>query len=273
MRTEGELRALVSLLADEQEGVARVAWDALLQSGPAAVPYLEEAFDAAGALQRGRARLLLDEVLAAEAEEPWRRFATADGVLDLERGCLLLARVTGAKVQERVVTGVLDAMAGTVQANLAAGGLEALELVLFDNMGFRGGEPSNPDHHLLPSVLKGRRGLPITLAAVYIIVGQRVGLPVYGVAMPDHFLALYEQADQRIYIDCFNRGHRYRQPDLLHLLRRRGIAAPDQVLAPCSNRFMLFRMLNNLERLYAEQSNHRMAQRVQRWRDHLGIRR
>ncbi|MFZ5815891.1 MAG: transglutaminase family protein [Bacillota bacterium] len=273
MRTEGEFRALLSLLSDEQEPVAKAAWDALLQAGDDAVPYLQEAFNAPDVTLRGRARALLEELRISGLESRWREFLRApDERLDLERGCLLLAGITGAEVNERAVQSFLDVVAGTVRAHMvASGGLHALGEVLFDNLGFRGGDFDNPDHHYLPAVLDRRRGVPIALAAVYIIVGRRAGLPVYGVAMPDHFLALYERADQPAYVDCFNRGQIYRYETLHNLLARRGMAYPDQILAPCSHRFTLYRMLNNLDRVYTESGNDRLAARVRRWRSHIQV--
>lgn len=275
MRTDGELRALISLLADEQERVAKAAWDALLEAGEAAVPYLEEAFNAPDVTLRARARSLLEERRLSVLEQRWRQYLMApDELLDLEKGCLLLAAMSGAEVNEKQVRSFLDVIAGTVRAHMVgSGGLQALGEVLFDNMGFRGGDFDNPDHHYLPAVLERRRGLPIALAAVYIIVGRRANLPVYGVAMPDHFLALYEHPDQPAYVDCYNGGQIYRHETLHNLLTRRGLAYPDQILAPCGNRFMLFRMLNNLERVYAEAENHRMAERVRRWRSHIQVER
>jgi len=273
MRSEGELRALVSLLGDEHEGVARAAWDALLTAGSAAVPFLEAAFDAPEHRLRGRVRSLLEELRIAAVEERWMRFVSqGDESLDLEQGCLLLAALGGSEGHDRKVASFLDAVAGSVRAQLSAiGGLQAMGDVLFENLRFRGGDPWNLEHHLLPSVLERRRGVPIALAAVYILVGRRVGLPVYGVAMPDHFLVLYEQADQPAYVDCYNRGRVYRHDTLRNLLHRRGMFTVNRTLAPCSTRLMFYRMLSNLERVYTKVGQARLADRVRRWRELLVV--
>jgi len=273
MRTEGEFRALLSLLTDEQEPVARAAWNALLESGEEAVPHLTQAFNAPDITLRSRVRALLEEIRMARLEERWAEYLSApDERLDLAKGCLLLAGITGTEVNERQINSFIDVIAGTVRAQAAAvGGLQALGEVLFDNLGFRGGDAENPDYHFLPTVLERRRGLPIALAAVYMIVGQRAGLPVYGVAMPDHFLALYERVDDPAYVDCFNRGQIFRYEMLHNLLSRRGVSYPEQVLSPCSHRFMLYRMLNNLEGVYTSTENRRMTDRVRRWRAHIRV--
>lgn len=273
MRTEGELRALVSLLGDEQEAVFRAAWDELLGAGEAAVPFLQAVFDHPEPRLRGRARALLEELRVAAVEERWRRFSQQDDeALSLEEGCMLLAALGGAEERERSVASFLDAVAGTVRAHMpAVGGLRAMGEVLFENLRFRAGDLTNPEHHYLPSVLERRRGVPIALAAVYILVGQRVGLPVFGVAMPDHFLALYAEADQPAYVDCFNQGQIYRYETLTRILARRGVTAPERVLAPCSTRVILYRMLSNLERLYTGVGQERLIGRVQRWRELLVV--
>ncbi|MEW8978252.1 MAG: transglutaminase-like domain-containing protein [Symbiobacterium sp.] len=273
MRSEGELRALVSLLADEHEGIARTAWDALLRAGAAAVPFLEAAFDHPDPRLRGRARALLEELRLAALEERWVRYVQQEEeAMDLEHGCMLLAALGGSEGQEGKVASFLDAVAGSVRAQVPViGGLRAMSEVLFDNLRFRGGEFGNPDHHFLPTVLEQRRGVPIALAAVYILVGRRAGLPVYGVAMPDHFLALYEQPDQPAYIDCYNNGYIYRHEALSNLLRRRGVITTGRVLAPCSIRVMLHRMLGDLERVYTRRKHERQAERVRRWRDLLVV--
>jgi len=274
MRTEGELRALVSLLADEHEGVARTAWDALLEAGPAGVPFLEAAFDAPEPRLRGRARSLLEELRFQEVEARWVGLCgRQDGEVDLEEGCLLLAAISGTEVRKRTVSSFLDAVSGTVRAQMpVVGGLQAMCDILFENLRFRGGDFDNPEHHYLPSVVERRRGLPIALAAVFILVGRRAGLPVHGVAVPDHFLALYEQADQPAYIDCYNRGQIYRHDALRRLLGRRGVAGPDRLLAPCTTRLILYRMLNNLDRLYTGLQQERLAERARRWRELLVVR-
>ena len=185
---------------------------------------------------------------------------------------MLLAALGGTEGRERSVASFLDAVAGSVRAHMpAVGGLRAMGEVLFDNLRFRAGDLHNPEHHFLPGVLERRRGIPIALAAVYILVGRRVGLPVYGVAMPDHFLALYAEADQPAYVDCFNQGQVYRYETLSRILTRRGVTVPDRVLAPCTTRVILFRMLNNLERLYTAAGQERMVGRVQRWRELLVV--
>lgn len=272
MRNEREFRALLVLLSDEEERVAAAAWQALLDSRTASLPYLEEASRVADARLRGRARLLLEELRQSSAEERWAKLATApDSDVDLQQGWLLLSHL-GGQVNEQAAGSFLDAIAGMVRAQMASvGGLKAMGEVLFDNLGFRGGQYENPQSHYLTDVLEKRTGVPIALASVYLLIGRRVGLPVSGVSMPGHYLARYERAEGPIFIDCHNRGHLYQYETLADLLNTRGPGFSQRYLAPCTDRFTLFRMLNNLERVYTELDDSRMVERVRRWREYLGL--
>jgi regulator of sirC expression with transglutaminase-like and TPR domain len=264
---------LLVLLGDEEDRVASVAWEALLGEGERAVPFLEEGARGADARLRGRTRLLLAEMELIRLEDEWRRYANLpDDDMDLERGCLLLSHLTPQGVNEQAVRSFLDATAGMVRAHLVnASGLQALGEVLFDNLGFRGGEFSNPEHHCLQSVLVRRTGVPIALAAVYVLVGTRAGLPVSGVAMPGHFLARYDGPGEPVFIDCFHRGRLYQRETLINLLTGRGLQQAVTYLAPCSHRFTLFRMMNDLEQVYEQAGDGRMAGRVRRFRAHLRL--
>ena len=61
---------------------------------------------------------------------------------------------------------------------------------------FRGNtdEYLNPNNNFINKVLETRRGNPLLVGLVYMLVAQMLGMPVYGVNLPQHFvLAFLEQ--------------------------------------------------------------------------------
>lgn len=270
MRTDGEFRALLVLLADEEERVANVAWETLFDEGAASVPYLQEAVKRQDPRLRDRARLLLEELRLSTLEEQWRLFsARPDDDLDLETGCLLLSRLVG-DVDEASVKSFLDAMADMVKTHGENMDLmAAMGEVLFDNLCFRGGEYTNPENHYLTTVLGRRTGVPIALCAVYQLVGRRVGLRISGVAMPGRYLARFDRPDGPCFIDCYTRGRTYSYDALASLLEGRGVEHVHRYLAPSTDRFTLYRMLNNLVRVYTEADDSHMVEIVERLRSVL----
>src|SRR5207302_9767330 len=77
----------------------------------------------------------------------------------------------------------------------------------FEELHFKGNrdEYYDPRNSFLNEVIDRRVGIPITLAVLYVAVGERAGLPVRGVGMPGHFLVKYAPASTgEVFIDAFN---------------------------------------------------------------------
>jgi regulator of sirC expression with transglutaminase-like and TPR domain len=130
--------------------------------------------------------------------------------------------------------------------------LAHMHAYLFDELGFAGNTENyyNASNSYLPSVLKSKRGLPITLSLLYKIIGERLGLRVYGVGLPGHFMCAVEtEPGQPMLVDPFS-GGRVLTPDEAQVVvqERFGpeIEWSEELLQPVSNLHWLTRMLQNL---------------------------
>ena len=81
------------------------------------------------------------------------------------------------------------------------------------------GVPVNPEELFLHGLLKTHKGYCMNLSLLYLILGQKLELPLYGVALPNHFFVRYEQEDVRINIETTERGVSY--PDSFYEQRFR----------------------------------------------------
>lgn len=108
--------------------------------------------------------------------------------------------------------------------------------VLGGRHGFAGdrNEYDHPDNSMLDLVLARRRGLPILLSVVYVEVGRRAGIPLFGVGLPGHFVVGHFDADPPLLLDPFGGGGELRA------------SFPPQQLRPWSAHDIAMRMLNNL---------------------------
>src|SRR6516162_4649242 len=61
---------------------------------------------------------------------------------------------------------------------------------LFHDMGFRGNAQDyyDPGNSYLNQVLDRRTGIPITLSALAMAIGGRVGIDIQGIGLPGHFV-------------------------------------------------------------------------------------
>ena len=130
-----------------------------------------------------------------------------------------------------------------------AAGFDALERLLVGELDLRGDEDEydDPRNSFLPDVLARRRGLPILLSLVYLEVARRAALPLFGLALPGHFVVGYRVGGGGLVVmDPFRRAHILDRAELEALVARAGAALTPAMLEPASARTIAVRMLRNL---------------------------
>ena len=104
------------------------------------------------------------------------------------------------------------------------------------------------ENSYLNRVLAVRRGIPISLALVYLSVAERVGIPATGINFPGHFLIRFPEQDN-ILIDPFA-GRALSHSDCQTLLRQNlgpGATLQTAHLEPANRRDLLMRLIENLK--------------------------
>jgi len=108
----------------------------------------------------------------------------------------------------------------------------------------------DPMNNNLIHVMETGLGLPITLAAIFILIGRRSGLNITGCNVPGHFLARAHVAGRDVLFDCFNGGRILSSREMAQL---RATLAPNHLhlLAEPANAVMIVsRVLQNLIHAY-----------------------
>ena len=135
----------------------------------------------------------------------------------------------------------------------------ALNRFLFDEHGFSGNAADyyDPRHSFLNEVLDRKRGIPLTLALVYMEIGRRVGLPVQGISFPAHFLVKCQLREGMVVLDPYAKGISLSFDEIRRRIKSlRNDAEPPRsviagMLATASNKDVLVRMLRNLKGIYS----------------------
>ena len=92
LTNESQIRALIRLLADEDERIVRTISGKLIDIGPTAVPLLQEA-EIEQPEMSDRLVSVLEEIRGGHLEDELTQLvAQPDGQMDLERGAFLVAR-------------------------------------------------------------------------------------------------------------------------------------------------------------------------------------
>ncbi len=163
----------------------------------------------------------------------------------------------------------VDQMAHELKRRLAADApalqrLRTLNQYFYGQLGFGGNlnHYYDPDNSFLPAVISRRRGIPVSLAVLWMDLAESMGLKVSGVSFPGHFLVKIVLPNGQAVLDPVN-GMSLSRDDLLErlapLVRQSAggdtVAAQDALLAlslkGATPREILARMLRNLKDIYS----------------------
>ncbi|MFT5533261.1 MAG: regulator of sirC expression with transglutaminase-like and TPR domain [Burkholderiaceae bacterium] len=137
--------------------------------------------------------------------------------------------------------------------------LRLLNHYFYAELGF-GGNINNyydPNNSYLHRVTRTRRGIPISLAMIYMEIAQQIGLNVRGISFPGHFLMKLSTQAGEIILDPVN-GSSLSREELEERLEpfvdqiRQAGRPLSTYLEPASAREILTRMLRNLKSLFFE---------------------
>jgi regulator of sirC expression with transglutaminase-like and TPR domain len=249
---ETALRSLVALLDDEDPRSLELVRRRLFDVGTAAIPYLEAAREASPPEFAARLDAMTEELRYRELKAEFLTLA-AERVPDLETGAFLLSRFVRPSADQAVYRLWLDRVAaaagdGIPEDATTSESVKRLSAHLFQSMGFAGNETNyyDPDNSCLSRVIDTRRGIPVTLSILYLLVAKRLKLPVYGVGTPGHFLLGYREDGEAHFLDAFRAGRPLAASEVRRMLVRNGYEFRPEYLKPCGPREILARMMRNL---------------------------
>lgn len=206
--------------------------------------------------------MMKEEIRAQFAE----LIARDEDRLELDRAALLIAAEQYPNLDIEEYLSLLDAFGEQARArdDFFADPLTRimrLGNLLFDDLGFRGNAENYYDvrNSFLNDVIERRTGIPITLSVLMIEVARRIGLKLFGVGMPGHFLVKYVDDEQEIFVDAFHGGRivdedRCRQ--LIEEMYGGRMPFSTTFLHAVSKKQILTRMLQNLKGIYARANDH-----------------
>ena len=201
--------------------------------------------------------------------EYFRTLVARDAGLPLLEAAVSIAQDAQPQLDIQAVLGEVENHAEVLRLRLQSDApslhkLQRLNHYFFQDLGFAGNvndyyDPRNSHVH---HVLQTRRGIPITLAVLYIEIAQHIGLRARGISFPGHFLikVTLSRGDQRgeVVVDPFSGRSLARETldDMLtpykqqHSELEKAQIPLEYFLRPASAREVLTRMLRNLKEIH-----------------------
>jgi regulator of sirC expression with transglutaminase-like and TPR domain len=220
--------------------------------------------------------------LRLEAPTALAHFATLvaeDASLPLFEAAVAVAQDDHPGLDVQGVLAQVDALSQRLHKRVPADAtplskLRQLNHYFFSELGFAG----NVNHYydagnsLLPTVLHTRRGIPITLALLFIEMAQALGLRAVGVSFPGHFLVKLHMSDGAVVIDPFSGrslGREELEERLQPLRLQRGLNDDNDAplglfLQAAPPRDILARLLRNLKHIHLNAKDWQRLVQVQR---------
>jgi regulator of sirC expression with transglutaminase-like and TPR domain len=266
---ESELKALVSLLDDEDKQVSSHVEEKILSIGKEAIPFLEHEWESNlnPAVQARIEELIhvLQYELLKERLKNWY----AGEEHDLLTGMWILATYQYPEIELEKLRQDLEQIYYETWLEFRPDlypydQVKVINSVLFNKLKF-GANTKNfhsPGNSMINVVLESHKGNPITLCVIYMLVAQKLKLPVSGVNLPNLFILTYKDDNHQFYINAFNRGLIFSKQDIENYINELHLVPQTSFYEPCNSIDIVRRALRNLVMSFEKMGEHAKAEEV-----------
>ncbi|UII29261.1 transglutaminase-like domain-containing protein [Fulvivirga maritima] len=153
--------------------------------------------------------------------------------------------------------------------------VKLLNSVIFSKLKF-GANTKNfhsPSNSMINIVLESRKGNPISLCVLYMLVARKLKMPVYGVNLPNLFILTYKSENEnysQFYINAFNRGLIFSKDDIDNYIHELRINPEETFYQPCDNRDIVLRALRNLVVSFDKIGDHAKSEEIKTLLESVG---
>jgi len=264
-----EFQALVSLLEDEDEEVNRHVEGKIMSLGSDIIPYLEEQWENSfdPNIQR-KIEDMIHTLQFSQLKERFRDWKEKGGESLLE-GMWLVSLYQYPDTELNNLNKEIEQIYYDIWIELKEDlhpydQIKIINGALFSKLKFRANTKNfhSPNNSFLKSVLESKKGNPISLSVVYMLVAEKLGLPIYGVNLPNLFIITYKSEEVQFYVNAFNRGLIFSKKDIDNYLANLNLTPKPIYYEPCSNEDIIKRVLRNLIMAFEKLGEHHKSEEV-----------
>ncbi len=254
-----ELKALVSLLDDSDEEVLSMVEDRIRSMGEAIIPFLEDEWEStADPVIQSHIEDLIHSVQFSELKRRIKKWKY-DGGIDLLEGMYLCARyhfpdLEQIGLEQQIRQLALDASKLHHAHQHPYDQVRALNRFFFSQNKFRSNRKNfhSPSNSFINVVLESRKGNPLSMSVIYMLVAQALGIPLYGVNFPNLFILTFTGGTRQFYINVYNSGLIFTKDDVDDYLKQAKLPHEEHYFQSCSNIDIVRRNIRNLISCYKQ---------------------
>ena len=258
-----EIKALVSLLDDDDHSIVNQVEEKIISLGNKIIPHLENEWENSfnPIIQRKLEDIIhtlqFDRLKAKLMD--WK----GKGARDLLKGMWLIATYQYPDVDYNTLKKEIEQIYHEAWRSFRDDihpydQVKILNSILYSTYKFRANTKNfhSPANSMLNVVLDSKRGNPISLCVIYMLIAQKLKMPVFGVNLPNLFICTYKSKQLQFYINAFNRGLLFSRADLDKYVTNLQITPLDIFYEPCGNLDIIKRVLRNLIVSYEKLGDH-----------------
>jgi len=251
--TDKELNALVSLLDDRDQEIKEHVRDKILSLGNEIIPFLENMWEGSfhPELQKEIEEIVHDMQLNLLKERllNWKNSEEKE----LLEGLWIINTYLYPELEFEQLNALMQQIYFNVWTSFknelsVYDKIKLINNVMFNDLKFSANTKNfhSPANSMIKTVLETKKGNPISLCAVYLLVAKKLGLPVYGVNLPNLFVLTYQSGKFKFYINAFNKGLIFTKQDINNYLDHLKLDPKPAYYEPCENIDIIKRVVRNL---------------------------
>lgn len=267
-----EVNALIDLLDDPDDNIFGTVKDKLLDLGEKVIPTLENVWETSfNPTVQTRIENIIHRIQFKKIAVKLKAWKNQDNE-DLWKGCLLVAKYQYPDLNEEHAQKQIQIIRQDVWLELndqltALEKVKVINHILFNVHQFKGNTENynSPENSYLNRVVENKKGNPLSLGIIYLLIARQLNLQLYGVNLPEHFVLAYvdendgkeKKWEERIlfYVNPFSRGAVFSRREIDIFLKQLNIPAREIYYAPCTNVDIVQRLLRNLMSAYTKLGN------------------
>lgn len=248
-----ELKALVSLLDDEDKEVLLHVEQKIISLGDSVIPFLEEEWENSfnPTIQKKIEDLI--HVLQFDSLKQRLQQWKETGAEDLLEGMWLVATYQYPDLSLERLRKELEQIYYEAWLEFRSNihpfdQIKILNSVMFSKLKFAANTKNfhAPANSMINIVLDSKRGNPTTLCVIYLLVANKLKMPVYGVNLPSLFVLTYKAGETQFYINVFSKGIIFTRADIDKYIAQMNLSPSDIFYEPCTNLDIVRRVLRGL---------------------------